>query len=159
MTRFELLKAHVLAVTGLPLESQRPRPVTGWEAVEAVWPLNERFRPNIHQIRSMAYDPAFEQEADQAIEAMVLRDDDWGTVSAGAWRVLLERQQQGIIVALLTERNGTPLMSEPEGLRPEHRPGVVAAFLLHSTPLPWPAEDRSTFALPVGAVPASLRRH
>lgn len=77
MNRFDLIKAYVEHALGRPLETCRPVPLTGWQAVEALWPLNERFRPNIHQIRSLPYDAAFEPEADGAIEALVLRGDGW----------------------------------------------------------------------------------
>ena len=158
MSKFDLMKAYIERSTGRPISTMQPKPLDGWGAVEALWPLNERFRPNIEQIRSLRYDASFEAEADEAIEQLA-SDGNWSTVSAGAWRVLLERHQQGIVVALANERAGNPLFSLPDGLTPGQKTVVVALFLLHGMKLPWPPEDRSGFVVPPGAAPASLARH
>lgn len=159
MDRVGLIRELAEAALKRPLEACRPLPLSGWQAVEALWPLNDRFRPKLHMIRSIGYDPAHEREADQAIEALLLAQSDWGDVTANAWRVLLERQQQGLAVALLVERSGRPLMSVPEGLSSADRSALAVAFVLHSMRLPWPAEDRAGLELPHGALPASLQRH
>ena len=72
--------------------------LTGGEVVEVLWPLNDRFHRNYHQIANLPYVASFEKEADDAIVAYVFYNDDWMTLSAQAWRVLLERQQQCIIL-------------------------------------------------------------
>lgn len=160
MDRFDLMRDYIERVTGKPLSTMRPQPLTGFDAVEALWPLNERFRPALARIKSLAYDAAFELEADEAIEGLA-KDPiaDWSALSAGAWRVLLERQQQGIMVALANEKAGNPLITIPAALTVAQRTAVVALFLLHSMKLPWPPEDRSGFALPAGSARASLRPH
>jgi len=158
MNKFELMKSYIERATGKDINTMAPAKLSGWKAVEALWPLNERFRPNIEQIRSLRYEERFEPEADTAIEWLA-SSGDWGSVSAGAWRVLLERQQQGILVAIANERVGNPLCTVPSGLTPEQRTVVVALFLLHGMKLPWPPEDRSGFEVPPGAAPASLARH
>ena len=127
MDRVGLIRELAEAALKRPLEACRPLPLSGWQAVEALWPLNDRFRPKLHMIRSIGYDPAHEREADQAIEALLLAQSDWGDVTANAWRVLLERQQQGLAVALLVERSGRPLMSVPEGLSSADRSALAVA--------------------------------
>lgn len=158
--KFALMKRFVQQATGRPLESLRPESLSGADAAEALWPLNERFRPHLEQIRSLPYDALFEGEANAAIEQLVDKQGaDWGELSAGAWRVLLERQQQGIVVAMANERAGNPLMPIPAVLTAAQRTVVVALFLLHGMKLPFPAENRSALELPAGSARASLRRH
>lgn len=159
MDKFALMKVFVERSVGRPLESLRPEPLSGWEAVEALWPLNELFSPHLYQIRSLPYDNAFEPDADDAIEALATANASWNSLPAGAWRVLLERQQQGISVALANEQAGRPLIPIPSGLTPDQRTVVVALFLLHGMKLPWPAADRSALELPAGSARATLRRH
>lgn len=161
MKNMELFRAFVLKATGIPLDAMQPVMLSGWEVVEALWPLNERFRHDIHQIGALPYDAGFEAEADAAIVAAVMEapGSDWSSLSAGAWRVLLERQQQAITVAAVNEMAGNPLMPVPSELPTSARTGAAMLFLLHEMKLPFPAEDRSGFELPAGAAPATLRRH
>lgn len=58
-------------VIGRPLNQTPPVPVSGWEVVEIVWPLNEVFRPFLTRIRTIKYDHRFETFADEAIEQFV----------------------------------------------------------------------------------------
>ena len=160
MNRLELIRTYVQQATGRPLESFQPAPFSGWQVVQALWPLNERFRPHLAQIRTIIYDRVFEPEADLAVEALVLRGDDWVTISPRAWRVLLERQQQLLTVALMLERTGQPMTRVPAQLAAGHQATVAIADVLHSMKLPMPPADRSGFELPEGALPeSSLRRH
>ena len=160
MNRLELIRAYVQQTTGKPLESFRPAPFSGWQVAEALWPLNERFRANLQQIRTITYDRMFEPEADLAVEALVLQGDDWSSISPRAWRVLLERQQQLLTVALMLDRSGQPMTRVPAQLAVAHQSTVAIADVLHGMKLPQPAADRSGFDLPEGALPeSSLRRH
>lgn len=43
MKDMELFRAFVLRVLGRPLDAAPPVWLSGWEVVEALWPLNERF--------------------------------------------------------------------------------------------------------------------
>lgn len=160
MNRLELIRTYVQLATGRPLESFRPAPYSGWQVVQALWPLNERFRTNLPQIRSITYDRMFETEADLAVEALVLQNDEWASITPRAWRVLLERQLQLMTVALMLERSGQPMTRVPEELAVGHQSTVAIADVLHSMKLPMPPADRSGFELPEGALPeSSLRRH
>ena len=160
MNRLALIRAYAQQLTGQPLESFSPKPFSGWQVVEAIWPLNERFRPRLAQIRTITYDRIFEGEADLAIEAFVLRQDDWATVSPRAWRVLLERQQQLLLVAPMMDRAGQPMTMVPAQWAPAHQQIVAVADLLHSMKLPMPPGDRSGFELPKGSLAEpSLRQH
>jgi len=157
----DLFRAFVLKTIGKPPDATRPVWLSGRDVVEALWPINERFRPNIHQIRTLPYRAADEAEADRAIEDFVFGRPgaDWSRLGAGAWRVLLERQQQGIAVALASELAGNPLIPVPDGLPPSSRAAAAMLSMLHGMRLPFPAEDRSGFELPEGSLPESLRRH
>lgn len=157
----DLFRAFVLQELGVPLDDTKPAWLSGGDVTAALWALNDRFRPNLHQIASLPYQAEFEAEADAAIEAMVFNrlGADWSGVSANAMRVLLERQQQGIVVAMANEAVGNPLMAVPAGLPSSANIDAVMLVLLHGMKLPFPARDRAGFEIPVGTSAASLRRH
>ncbi len=157
---FDLFQAFAESVLGKPLDTVRPIHLSGWQCVEALWPLNQRFHAAIERIRSLPYDATFEPEADGAIERLI--DDanaGWDDLAAGAWRVLLERQQQALVVALANEVQGNPLMPIPPGFSPEQTTVAVALFLLHGMKLPWPPVDRSGLVIPTGSARTTLRPH
>jgi hypothetical protein len=157
-----LMETFILQVMGRALDGLKPVPISGWQAVEALWPLNERFRPQVHQIRALPYLAAYEDEADAAIAALALNRPgaDWSGLSGEAWRVLLERQQQILTVAVANEVAGnTKFMSIPSGLPKAAWTGFAMLFWLHRMKLPFPVEDRSGYELPAGTPPTSLRRH
>jgi hypothetical protein len=161
MASDDLFLLYVQSRIDGPLDSREPAYLGGWQVVEALWPLNQRFRPNLEQIRALPYQREFEREADAAIEAMAFErpDADWSGVSAQAWRVLLERQQQGIMLAIVNEIQGNPLMPLPAGFPQDGRTVAAMLFVLYQMPLPFPVGDRSHLELPPGGPPASLRRH
>nr|DAT05669.1 MAG TPA: hypothetical protein [Caudoviricetes sp.] len=160
MKKIKLLESFVLKVMGKRLEELPPISLSGAQALHALWSLNEEFRPNIEQIRSMKYDERFEADADRAIERRLFGETDaWRSLSAETWRVLLERHQQAIAVAMANEMAGNPLMPIPFGLPESAYTNVVMLFLMHEMALPYPIDDWSSFELPVGSVPANLLRH
>lgn len=161
MKDIKLFEELVLQVTGTPLRAQRPVYLSGGQVAEALWPLNEAFRPKLAMIRSLPYDSTFELQADEAIVARVfdLAGADWESLPAGAWRVLLERQQQAIAVAMANEKAGNPLMPVPDGFPESARTAAAMLFVLHQMKLPFPVVDRSDMTLPSGSDRASLQRH
>lgn len=128
--------------------------LSGNEAMEAIWPLNEVFRPYIQRIAVFPYEANYENEADDALEAFVFSGDDWAGLSAQAWRVLLERHHQAIILFQLNENE--PVIPIPEELAAEHYTNVVLLFVLHQWKLPFPPVDRSDLAKTSGTVPGSI---
>ena len=157
---FELFKSFAEHILGKPLDTVTPVHLSGWQCVEALWPLNDRFFPAIERIRALPYDATFEAEADSAIEQLVTNlQADWSGVSSGAWRVLLERHQQALVLALANETAGNPLMPIPPGFSSDQTTVAVALFLLHGMKLPFPVADRSGFEIPVGSARATLRPH
>lgn len=140
---------------------REPVPVSGWEVVEALWPLNDLFRPNLELIRSMKYESQFGNEVDSALEAAARAGslDSLGEMSAQAWRVFLERHQQMLVVAMANEIAQNPITLLPMKLTGVNRTLVVALFFLHSMTLPEPPADRSRLGLPEGGPGTSLRRH
>lgn len=148
-------------IIGRPLNQTLPVPVSGWEVVEIVWPLNEVFRSFLTRIRTIKYDQRFETSADEAIEQFVKnqKPETWKTLAGETWRVLLERHQQLIVVALANEMQNNKVTVLPQGLPKNARLGGIMLLLLHSMILPWPSEDRSHFDLPEGGPPSSLTVH
>lgn len=160
MNRLELIRTYVQQHTGQQLEAFEPQPFFATQVLEVLWPLNARFRPHLAQIGSVAYAAAFEPEADEAIQALVLVDDDWSGVSPGAWRVLLERHIQLLFIAQQLAAAGSVMTRVPSGLAKHHQARIAIADLLHAMKLPLAPADRAGFALPEGAQgEPSLRRH
>lgn len=160
MNNIELVELY-LQKRGIDLHDTKPLPLTGWQFVEAVWPLNERFRPVIERIRSLDYDTAFIEEANEAIRRFINHDNsNWDDVSSGAWRVLLERQQQSITAAVgHFELNNIPVTRIPSGLTESQITPVVLLLLLHNMQLPFPIAERSSMTIPAGSAKASLKLH
>ena len=144
-----------------PFEQAEANPIFGWKLVEILWPLNDIFRPNIEQIKTIKYREKFEKRADRAIEKFAYNPHPktWSGLEPGTWRVLLERHQQLIAVALANELEGNPVTILPSGLPLNSQLGGVMLLLLHSMTLPGPAGDQSHLELPDGESPASLTRH
>jgi len=118
--------------------------MSGWEVVEALWPLNEHFKPNYREFKALPYNEKFEAAADAAQKRFVF-DGRWGPVSAETWRVILERHQQGLVVAMANEAAGNPLMSLPDRLSKADRTCAAILFLLQGMKLPFPVVDRGDF--------------
>lgn len=160
--RFELMEQLVLQETGVPLRSLRSVPMSVDEAAESIWPINTRLRPNLEQISALPYDKRFEPQADDAVAALVLADDEWLNLPAPVWRVLLERQFQCLqLLAFKAAEAGSwqaPFMSVPDGTPAPLRQRLATLFLLFETPLPFPITDRAGAALPSGTVAGPLTR-
>jgi hypothetical protein len=154
----DLLRQYMEAVIGHRLEESNLVYLTGDEVVESLFVLIERFTKNITQIRSIPYNAQFEQEADVAIAAEIQQNKDWSQVSAEAWRVLLERLTQAIMVAQLNQLHQKPLMPIPEDLPAGAWTSASMIFLMHKMKLPFPVTNKSGFAFPAHAVSGSLTR-
>lgn len=163
MTRFEFQKRLVEQTLGCALESTRPVHMNIEQAMQAVWPFNELFRPHMDQIQSLAYDKTLEGAADTAIELWAETGKFGDDLPPGVWRVLLERQLQVLqLLALKAAEAGSfdaPFVPVPEPADAALRATLAVVFLLHSTPLPFPIAERSGAALPQGSFPGSLTRH
>ena len=131
--------------------------LTGGEIVEAIWVLNDRFRPYLHKIATLPYESFFETEADEAIVNFVLNGDDWSGLSSQAWRILLERHQQAIVYFQL--QADEPFVPIPEPLSPTRYLGAVLLFVLLEWKLPFPVADRSALAGPASKLPGNLTSH
>ncbi|MEN2386429.1 hypothetical protein [Comamonas sp. A7-5] len=160
MAADDLFLSYLVREIGHPLDnSVAVEHMSGMQVVEALWPLNDVFRPVLEMVRSLPYQEQFEAAADDAIEQLVLKATPWALQQAPVWRILLERHQQAIVLAMLNERAGNPLMPIPQGLPAAARQGAAMLFLLHQMKLPFPVADRTGLELPVGAAPGSLARH
>ena len=163
MDRLELQRRLVKKELGVELESTRPVWMSIEQSMEALWPLNKRFQPHLEQIRSLAFDKSLNGSADAAIERYVLSGDFWSDAAPGVWRVLLERHIQ--VMQLLAVKSmelggwSARFVPVPDSAGAALRSKLAIVFLLHSTPLPFPIEERANAELPQGDVPGSLTRH
>lgn len=155
----ELAQAYFERVLG-PAASPRMVPLSPWEFVAILWPLNAVFRPHIHRIRTIRYRSKFEPRADEAIETFADQPDasTWEGLHAGTWRVLLERHQQAVEMALANDAASRNIMTYlPESVPANARlPGLMLLWL-HSMELRWSPTDRASLELPEGDPPVSLR--
>lgn len=163
MNRFDFQKQLVEQTLGYPLETTRPVHMSIEQAMQAVWPFNDQFRPHLEQIRSLAYDKRLESAADAAIEQWALNGAGWSAEPPGVWRVLLERQMQVLqLLSLKAAEAGSfaaPFIPVPEPADAALRGKLAVVFLLHSTPLPFPITERSGAELPQGSFAGTLTRH
>ncbi len=133
----------------------------GWAAVDAIWPLNDLFRPHWALITSLPYVPRLEKAADAALERLVF-GGTWTASDppANVWRVLLERHVQAQQVALANHAQGrAQCVPIPAALPREAWQGAVVLFLHYAMKLPFPIADRSRGAWPEAFQPGSLQRH
>jgi len=161
MKNIDLAFAYFEHVMGRPLNDVQPRPLSGSEVAHILWGMNEIFSPRLERIRTVKYESRFESDADIAIELFVEEPvpNTWESLSAGTWRVLLERHQQFMQVALANDLVGHIVTHIPAGLPDsELLPGLML-LLLHSMKLPFQVEDRSLLELSSGGPPVSLRPH
>jgi len=144
MNNFELLRAFVLQKTGKHIDEAQPIMLNGRQVLEVLWPMNELFSTRIHQINSLAYDAHFEVEADEAIRSLVFDGKAWDNVSAQAWRVLLERHIQSMMLALSNEMHGNDqFVPFPNTLSDAQMLSVVQIFLMYQMTLPFPLSEQS----------------
>ncbi|MDI1279273.1 hypothetical protein [Methylobacter sp.] len=131
------------------------------EVIEALWPLNDVFRPLMPEISTLPYAPDLEAEADQAIENFIRGDGEtaWENLPLGVWRVLAERHTQSLVVASANEAAGNPLMTIPEDL-PEYAWLCAAMlYLMYQMKLPYPVKPLSLDKFPPPGASASHRLH
>ena len=105
---------------------------------------------------AQVYKARFEAEADAALVSYVFDNDDWATLSAQAWRVLLERQQQSIILFQLHATEA--LIPVPQELSPQYRLGAVLLYAIHERSLPFPLLDKEALAVSSGTLVIPLRQ-
>lgn len=157
---FDLFRRYLESRLGVDLDSVKPIPLTGWQVVEILWPLNDVFRPHLHAVRRLSYQPDFEDDADRAIETFVLQGNPkaFSGYRPETWRVLLERHQQMLMVALANEAAGNHVTYLPAELQDDARLPALMLALLHEMELPFPVADQGSLELPPGAPPSSLRQ-
>ncbi|PKR55507.1 hypothetical protein [Thalassospira marina] len=149
----------ILSTTGKTLNETPPKRVEFWTVVEGLWSLNEVFRPHIEAIRTIKYRARSEGAADDAILAFVnFGPAAWTDIPQGAWRVLLERHMQMIVVASANQAAGETTVI-PSSLRDDQLTSYLMLFWLLRMKLPFPAKDRSDFELPASMPDLPLRQH
>jgi len=156
---FDLAVSYAERVLGRPMADVPPIRLSGSDVISIVWPLNDIFRPHMDRTKSVRYEARYEPEADEAVETFAghASVDVWLSVSAGAWRVLLERHVQVLMLAKANLAAAHPVTIIPHGLPEKSKLPWIMLTLLHSMALPFPVEDRSSFVIPTGAVPGPMR--
>jgi hypothetical protein len=158
----QLLMAYIAATLNkMPDEWGRPRRLSGMEVVEALWPLNDLFRPHLGDVGMLPYEPQYEAGADSAIEGFVVHGvSAWAELPAGVWRVLMERHLQGLVVASVNEAAGnSAFMSVPVDLPDASIPNAAMIYMLHGMKLPYPVKKRSADGFPQPDAPVSRWLH
>ncbi|ECI5214684.1 hypothetical protein DUQ17_22305 [Salmonella enterica subsp. diarizonae] len=138
----KLLEMLCQTELALPLVSLKSVPLGGYETLECLWPMNDRFRPRMEQIKTISYRKQFEKAADEAIGSYLTKDDDWSGLPLVVWRVLIERHQQAILMCVtnaLAENSG--VMPIPAGLSESARTKFAVAFLWYAMKLPYKLTD------------------
>lgn len=123
--------------------------ITGDRYLEIMFPLNDMFRSRWHEVRVLPYSSDFEFEADTAIASLAENPTSaWESLSAGAWRVLLERHSQMQVLASLRKIDGVPLITLPSGLSDDDLRVALMMLLLLQMKLPFPPSDKSQYEIP-----------
>lgn len=126
-------------------------PISPDQLLEHLWWLNDVFRPELARIVTLPYDASYEAEADEALSNLA-RDDNttsWAHCTPGAWRVLLERHIQMLLVATANMAAGESVITYlPKGMKASDKRIGLALLFLPRMKLPWPPEDRSGFVFP-----------
>lgn len=112
----------------------KPEPVTPRQALELFFDLHPMFTERNDAIKLVAYNTAFDGEADGALAHLARFDtfDGWNEMSAGAWRVISERLLYAETVAAANEAHGEPVIAHlPVGLdRKSRARALLLMFLL-----------------------------
>lgn len=141
----QLLMAYIAATLNkMPDQWGKARSLSGMEVVEALWPLNDLFRPHLSSAGTLPYESRHEAEADLAIERFVGNGEAaWADLSPGVWRVLIERHQQALVVGCANEAAGNKsVMTIPAALPQESITGAALIYMLHGMALPYPVKSR-----------------
>jgi len=141
MKNNDLFVKYIRQQVAVDLDSCTLVGLSGSECAQALWPLNEFFRPQLPVITALPYTASFENAADAAIEARVFKGDQWQAIDAQTWRVLFERHTQAIMLSQL--KADEPLIPIPEQLPDRCYQDAVLLFLLHQMQLPFPLRDQS----------------
>jgi hypothetical protein len=128
--------------------------------IQLMWGWNTVFKTKAARLAAMAYDPLFEEDADQALLRLTAAPPGkaWKRCSTGCWRVLYERHVQMLTLAMTNEIERAPALAHlPAGLSvDQQRTGLALMFLLRMK-LPWaPALADEPFDL--AQAPACLVR-
>jgi len=158
--RFAAAKEFAEQVLGEPLERRQPIFFGGLQAVHHLWPLVDVFRPVFHRVRSVRYDAAHEEAADEAIRqfAYGAGADEWRELPPAVWRVLLERFTQTMLMALANEHAGNPFTPVPSGFPEDQLLPFLMLSQMTRMSLPFEVQDESALGAVLSQPPASLRR-
>lgn len=109
---FSALLAFLEQQTGLPENEWTQLPLSPFGLMEALWPMNDVFRPKVIRLKTIRYNSRFEAQADEAVLdfARSLNTKSWESLTSGAWRVLIERHLQMLLVCSANAAANEPVM-------------------------------------------------
>jgi len=145
------------------LRQHPPHSIDARQALEALWPLNTLFIGRQRELQALAYDPAAEGEADDAICAFILMPvpETLAPLSPAGWRVLLERHCQWLTELAVREAASItdPVARLPAALDAEQRKCALVARLYYRMRLPLQPTEQTLLTLPdpVHAPPGRLQ--
>lgn len=152
----QFLLAYIAAtLKKMPNQWGAPRVFSGMDVVEALWPLNDIFRPYASTIGELPYETRYEADADTAIENYVAQGAAaWKDLPAGVWRVLMERQQQALVTGVANETAGNQnVMTVPKALPEAAILNVAMIYMMHGMTLPFPVQPRPQSVFQQGDTP------
>ncbi|ECC9274884.1 hypothetical protein DSM88_04690 [Salmonella enterica subsp. enterica] len=144
-TQIELLDHICHEEKGVSLQDTPMRNLKGGDIIEILLPISEQFTPVISQISGFPYQSRYEQEADKAIKALVLRNTNWKleTLPIEVWRVLLERHIQTILFCE-EKAHLDSLMFIPVGMTDRPKLKYAVVFWWYAMKLPYKVDEEST---------------
>ena len=161
MENFDELYAFFMVATDLAEDEWTPLKLSPDDLTEALWPMNDIFKPKLSRLNAMAYSIRFEAEADLAVLefAQTGKADAFEDRTSGAWRVLAERHVQALTMCMASGAAGEAVIwtipaQLPDTLRT--RAAVLQWWLRMK--LPYAPHDRGALVLPSGAVPGPITR-
>lgn len=157
---FSVLFAFLLEKTGLPEAEWVTQACSPSDLLEALWPLNDVFRPKMSRLQTLRYSPRFETEADDAVIAFASSPiaATWEGLTSGAWRVLAERHLQMLVVCTANMAAGEAAMwFIPQQLPAGDRTAAAVLEWLYGMTLPWPPRAPGSLELPASTHPGSMQ--
>jgi hypothetical protein len=159
MGSFDELHAFFVVATGEPEDQWGALALSPWDLIEALWPLNDVFRPHMARLKTVPYSAGHEMAADAAVLAFAEKGAvAWTPLNAAVWRVLLERHTQMLMTCTANAKAGREVMwtipaQLPGALRTR---AAVLEWWLRMT-LPFPVLEGEHLQLPSGTTPGPMR--
>ncbi|KIC38129.1 hypothetical protein RA27_20370 [Ruegeria sp. ANG-R] len=132
-----------------------PMPVDPWEALELLFELHPMFTARYDAIKSAPFDRIHDEETDGALCQLAMTDSfaGWDGLSAGGWRVMIERLiWSETVIAANAAQNNPVIAHLPEGL--DRMSSAKALLLMYLLGGGRDVDTRTLDARPRGTFPS-----